>query len=636
MNMKWFSRDQNFYTMVLTDAVLVVVCFYSAYLFRFEFVIPPNELTAFAKTLPYVVIVKIFVFALFHLYRGMWRYTSLNDMVNLMKAVFISSLLIILGVLLIHRFQGYPRSVFIIDGFMTFLAVGGVRMLIRLHFAKESGTIAFPALRVQTHENDRKRVLIIGAGDAGEKAVREIRDNPRLRLKVVAFIDDDPSKIGRTIHDVQVVGDMKGLKNAVENLKVQEVFIAIPSVGTRMRGIVDACKECGVPFKTLPGMGDLIDGRVSVKALRDVDYSDLLGRLQVSTDSEQVRTRMESKPVLVTGGAGSIGSELVRRLVPYNPENIIVLDTNEGRLHEIREEFKTVFGYQRLTLIPGNVLNQELLDKIFARYKPKVVFHAAAYKHVGMMEPNPWELVTNNIRGSRLVMETAIRQGAERFVLVSTDKAVRPTNAMGASKRVAELIMQSYFGADTAMMAVRFGNVVGSSGSVVPLFRKQIAMGGPVTVSHPDVTRYFMTIPEACQLILQAGALGTGGEIFILEMGTPVRIMDMAHDLIRLSGKEPGRDIEIVLKGLEPGEKLYEELITQGEGIVPTEHEKIMVLKTDGLWAGYGDQEGFRRWLMEGIEELYRLAAALDGPGIRRKLKELVPEYEPSDSPFVL
>jgi len=384
--------------------------------------------------------------------------------------------------------------------------------------------------------------------------------------------------------------------------------------------------------------------------LRDVDYSDLLGRPPVVTDTEQVRACIESKAVLVTGGVGSIGSELVRRLVPYNPENIIVLDIAEGNLHGMREEFKRMFGYQRLTLIPGSVLNQAVLDKLFARYQPQVVFHAAAYKHVGMMEPNPWELVSNNIRGSSLVMEKAIHYGAERFVLVSTDKAVRPTNAMGASKRVAELIMQSHFGADTAMMAVRFGNVVGSSGSVMPLFRKQIALGGPVTVSHPEVTRYFMTIPEACQLILQTGALGTGGEIFILEMGTPVRIVDMARDLIRLSGKEPDRDIEIVFRGLEPGEKLYEELITQGEGIVPTEHEKIMVLKPQsaerrgqsaggedvGMWDGYGDQEGFRRWLMEGVEELYQLADAVDGPGIRRKLKELVPEYESTDSPFIL
>ena len=634
--MRRLQGNDNLYRMLLADGVLVAVCFYVAYLFRFEFIIPERELETFVRTLPFVVAVKMAVFSLFHLYRGMWRYTSLIDLIVIAKAVAVSSVALVLGVLLLHRFQGYPRSIFFIDGILTFLAIGGIRMGIRLYFARESGSVAFTELRSRTLEDGTKRVLIYGGGDAGEKALREIKDNPRLRYHVVAFIDDDSSKIGRTIHGVPVVDNVKGLKKTVGNLKVEEVIIAIPSAGTRMREIVDACKGCGVPFKTLPGMGELIEGKVNVKALRDVDYQDLLGRDVVETDTEQVRDCIKNKVIVVFGGAGSIGSELVRRLVPYNASNIIIFDIDTNQLHDIMVELASVAGYQRFTQIRGDILDEAVIDKLFARYRPHVVFHAAACKHVGMMEPAPWELVKTNIRGSGLLMEKAIRYGTERFVLVSTDKAVRPTNAMGASKRVAELILQSHFGTDTVMMAVRFGNVVGSSGSVVPLFRKQIALGGPVTVSHPEVTRYFMTIPEACQLILQAGALGTGGEIFILEMGTPVRIMDMARDLIRLSGKEPDRDIEIVLKGLEPGEKLYEELITQGEGIVPSAHDKIMVLRADGLWAGYGDQEGFRRWLTDGLTELYRLADAVDGPGVRKKLKELVPEYEPSDSPFVL
>ena len=338
----------------------------------------------------------------------------------------------------------------------------------------------------------------------------------------------------------------------------------------------------------------------------------------------------------MTGSGGSIGSELVRQMVMFNPENVILLDASEANLHGIEMELKYNIGYQRYTPILGSIQNGQILDKIFDRYRPQVVFHAAAYKHVAMMELNPWQAVHNNIRGSKTVMEKAINYGADHFVLVSTDKAVRPSNVMGASKRIAELILQSNLGNHTRMMAVRFGNVVGSSGSVIPLFREQIANGGPVRVSHPDVTRYFMTIPEASQLILQAGAIGEGGEIFILEMGTPVKILDMARDLIRLSGKEPDRDIEIVFKGLEPGEKLYEELITEGEGIVPTEHDKIMVLKADVLWNGYGDQAGFRRWLWEGIEELYQLADQQDGCAIRAKLKELVPEYTPKESECVL
>ena len=631
-----FTGHGNLYAMLLVDSLLVVICFYLAYLFRFEFEISPNELAAFARTLPYVVIVKISVFALFHLYRGMWRYTSLNDLVSVIKAVFTSSLLIVLWVIMVHRFEGYPRSVFIIDGLLTFVAIGGIRMVIRLYFTRENGSKTLSPLRSQSQEDDRKRVLIIGGGDAGEKAVREIRDSPRLGYKAVAFIDDDPSKIGRSIHNVPVVDNIKGIGKTVRNLNVDEVLIAIPSAGLQMRQIVEACKGCGVPFKTLPGMGEIIEGKISVKALRDVDYQDLLGRPRVDLKVEDIRGYMENKRVLVTGPGGSIGSELIRQMIQFNPENVILLDTSEANLHGIEMELRYNVGYQRYTPILESVQNGDILDKIFDRYRPEVVFHAAAYKHVPMMELNPWQAVHNNIRGSKMVIEKAINHGADHFVLVSTDKAVRPSNVMGASKRVAELVMQSCLGNHTRMMAVRFGNVVGSSGSVIPLFRDQIARGGPVTVSHPDVTRYFMTIPEACQLILQAGALGTDGEIFVLEMGTPVKIVDMARDLIRLSGKEPDRDIEIEFKGLEPGEKLYEELITEGEGIVPTEHDKIMVLKADGRWNGYGDQEGFRQWLWEGIEELYRLADQQDGCGIRAKLKELVPEYEPQEAECVL
>ncbi|MDZ7696539.1 MAG: nucleoside-diphosphate sugar epimerase/dehydratase [Deltaproteobacteria bacterium] len=629
-------KYSNLWLMLLADTVLVVACFYLAYLFRFEFDIPGRELAIFKATLPWLLGVKITTFAVFHLYRGMWRYTSVGDLVAIVKAVAVSSSLMMLGVLMIQRFSGYPRSIFLIDGALTLVAIGGLRALIRVYFARQQGVhVLFPVHGKKAGE-DSKDLVIVGAGDAGEKALREIRNNPRLRYRVVGFVDDDPLKLGRTIHDVPVIDHIQGLKRAVESLQADEVLIAIPSAGPRMRDIMEACKECGAPFKMLPGLGELIDGRVSVKALRDVDYQDLLGRPQVEGNTEDVRAVIENKRILVTGGGGSIGSELVRRIVLSNPQNIVIRDASEVNLYSIQMELKQIFGYQRYTPVLGSIQNGAFLDRLFTRYRPQVVFHAAAYKHVGMMERNPWQAIHNNIRGSSLVMETAVRHGVDRFVLVSTDKAVRPTNVMGASKRVAELVLQSHLGSQTAMMAVRFGNVVGSSGSVIPLFRKQIAMGGPVTVSHPEVTRFFMTIPEACQLILEAGALGTGGEIFILEMGTPVRILDMARDLIRLSGKEPDRDIEIVFKGLDPGEKLYEELITEGEGIVPTDHEKIMVLRPDGLWDGYGDQDGFRMWLTEGISELYRLADAQDGAGIRRQLKALVPEYQPMESECML
>jgi FlaA1/EpsC-like NDP-sugar epimerase len=622
--------------MLFVDALLVAACFYLAYAFRFEFSIPPKEFSSFSKILPYLLIVKIATFAFFHMYRGMWRYTSLADLFNVIRAVFTSSALIIIGVHMLHRCEGFPRSIFIIDGFLTFLAIGGIRVAIRLCFAQKSGG-AFPVPWTRSPKGYRKRLLIIGAGDSGEKALRELNDNSKLNYDVVAFIDDDPNKIGRSIHNIPVLDDLKGLDKAVKTLNADEVLIAISyATGPQMKRIVDACKRCGAPFKTLPGLGELIEGRVSIKALRDIDYRDLLGRPPVKLDMEAIREYLENKRVLVTGPGGSIGSELCRQLIRFNPENLILVDASEVNLHGIQMELRYNIGYQRFISILGSVQNRQLIDKIFSRYQPEVVFHAAAYKHVSAIELNPWQAVHNNIRGSQMVMETAIKHGIGHFVLVSTDKAVRPCNVMGASKRVAELLLQSYVGNHTRMMAVRFGNVVGSSGSVVPLFREQIARGGPVTVSHPDVTRYFMTIPEASRLILQAGALGADGEIFILKMGTPVRILDMARDLIRLLGKEPEQDIEIVFKGLEPGEKLYEELITEGEGIVPTEYDKIMVLKTDGKWGVYKDQEGFRQWLLEGVEELYELADQQDARGIKKKLKELVPEYTPQETECVL
>jgi FlaA1/EpsC-like NDP-sugar epimerase len=351
---------------------------------------------------------------------------------------------------------------------------------------------------------------------------------------------------------------------------------------------------------------------------------------------EAIGGYLTNRVVLVTGAGGSIGSELCRQIVRFSPETVVLFDASESALYAIQMELKHRVGYLKYKTILGSVQNHRLTDAVFSAFKPHVVFHAAAYKHVPMLERNPWESIFNNILGTRTVIEKAIFHGAERVVMVSTDKAVRPTNVMGASKRMGEMVLQAYQGTGTRLMAVRFGNVVGSSGSVIPLFRSQIARGGPVTITHPEVTRYFMTIPEACQLILEAGALGTGDEIFILEMGTPVKIADMARDLIRLSGKEPGRDIEIIFTGLRAGEKLYEELITEDEGVVETQHKKIMVLRTTHLWNGYGDQDGYRRWLMDGIEELVGLGQRHDGCGIRAKLGEMIPEYRAGDSECVL
>jgi len=355
----------------------------------------------------------------------------------------------------------------------------------------------------------------------------------------------------------------------------------------------------------------------------------------VKLDVEGIKSYIEGRRVMITGAGGSIGSELCRQIVPFNPNEIILLDASEGDLYTIQTEMDQVFSYQKQTSVLGSVRNREIMGKTLTKFSPGVVFHAAAYKHVPMLELNPWQAVLNNIKGTQVLMEECLDHQVGTFVLVSTDKAVRPTNVMGASKRICEMLLQSYAGGDTRMSAVRFGNVVGSSGSVIKLFRDQIRRGGPVTVTHPDVTRFFMTIPEACQLILQCGTYGKNGELFILEMGTAVKVTDMARDLITLSGKDPDKDIEITFTGLRPGEKLYEELITEGEGIVPTEHDKILVLSPNGDWNGHGSQEAYRNHLLAGIQELTDLANAHDACGIKDKLHDLIPEYTPQDTDCV-
>jgi FlaA1/EpsC-like NDP-sugar epimerase len=627
-------KNPKLYVMLLLDVLLFVLAHVAAYLVRFEWELNQQYIDIIKVTLPYLVILKLAVFYVFGNYQGLWRYVSINDFWRLVLASAVSSLLLLQFVFLSKLFIGFPRTVFLLDGCFTFLFTGGLRMAIRSFFAIHEGRtvqgVFLPVIskRRQAYE----RVLIIGAGRAGEKALREIFDNPEMHYHPVGVLDDDPNKRSRSVHGVKVLGPVDDLPRLVGKLGVRKVFIAISSAtGADMRRIVDICKSCGVSFKRLPGIGEIMDGKVGIKTLRDVNYEDLLGRPQVRLDTDDIRAYLEHRTVLVTGCGGSIGSELCRQLIQYDPAALILVDASEENLYQIEMELRCEFNYLRCTPILGRIQAPPLMESVFRKHHPEVVFHAAAYKHVPMLEKNPWEAVFNNILGSRMVMQMAADHAVERFVLVSTDKAVRPTNVMGASKRITELILQSLQGNTTRFMAVRFGNVVGSSGSVIPLFRRQIEHGGPVTVTDAEVTRYFMTIPEAAQLILQAGAMGEAGEIFILEMGTPVNIADMARDLIRLSGKEPDKDIEVIFTGLREGEKLFEELITEGEGIVSTPHEKIMVLRSDGNWNGHGNQAGFRMWLEGQIEELNAVARKQDGAGIKRKLREIVPEYEPQE-----
>lgn len=628
---------KNYYIIFFLDAMLVALSWYSAHLLRFNFVLPDDSMYVVWRILPLIITIKLFCFYFFDLYEGMWRYTSLSDLICILKGCSSASVIIFLMIIFVKGISGFSRSVFIIDLVLTIGLIAGVRLLIRIYFwlgaGDESARIDGAGIVKSLFRNNPsgRRLLIIGAGDCGEKICREIHDNPHLGYKIIGFLDDDPLKLNRRIHGIPVLGTSEDADYYARDLNVKEILIAMPSLSSKeMRKIVERCEGIGVPFKTVPGMGELINGKVTVKTIRDVSYKDLLGREQVKLDEDRIGAYINGKRVLITGAGGSIGSELCRQVCRYMPESIVLFERAESPLYEIELELRENFQYVKIVPKLADILDPVKLDKVFEETRPQVVFHAAAYKHVPMLEHTPWEAINNNVIGTRNVSEAAIKFNVDRFVQVSTDKAVRPTNVMGASKRLAELLIQSQNAcslSDTKFMMVRFGNVVGSVGSVVPLFKRQIEKGGPVTVTHPEMTRYFMTIPEASQLILQAGAMGMGGEIFILDMGMPIKIAEMAEDLIRLSGFRPHEDIQIRYIGLRPGEKLKEELITEGEGIVETSHKKIMVLK--GQVCDVGILNGK-------LERLMELVVSQDGKGIKMALKNMLPEYMPENGKGLL
>ena len=624
-------KNRNFYVVLAGDLVLFAASLLLAYGLRFSLDIPDVEWKRIGFLLPWLLATKVVVFYSMGVYRGMWRYTSVPDAMRLAKASVLATLAIMTALTLVHQFRGFSRSIFLADCIFTLFFCGGFRMVIRILGSQKRSALRFWDREEEDSLPARPvRLLIIGAGDAAATIIREIQGNHRSPYDVVACVDDDVRKHGQTLLDVPVRGPIDRLLFYVNRFQADEILIAMPSVvGEAMRQIVGACKASGLPFKTLPSLGSLVDGKVTVNDVRNVEYEDILGRTPVQLDHAGIGRCLTGKTVAVTGAGGSIGSELCRQILRFNPAVLVLIESSEFNLYRIEQELRMESRFEGLRIVLGRVQDRTLMASVFDRYRPHVVFHAAACKHVPMVELNPREGILNNVLGSLTAMDIAEEYGAERFVLVSTDKAVRPTNVMGASKRVAEIALQSRPAGKTRFMAVRFGNVLGSSGSVIPLFQRQIHAGGPVTVTHPDITRYFMMIPEACQLILQAGAMGEGGEIFLLEMGTPVRIADMARDMIRLSGKVPDQDIQIVYTGLRPGEKLHEELITQGEGIVATAHEKIMVLRRDG--AG-GPEAAADRTVRAQIDWLIQAGDAFQAEQIRSVLKEIVPEYAPAPS----
>ncbi len=603
------------------DLLCIVLSIVSSFFIRYEALFRVGPYLRHNWTLFILVpLVRLPVYYAFRLYRRLWRYASIQEFKVILIAGALGSALVYVfnfGLLPLLNIPYCPsRSIWALEGGISVASLGATRLLLRLW---QSRMTAEDAARLKVLTQNPQRVLIAGAGDAGAMILREIQGNPGLGLDVVGFVDDNPNKLHMHIYGVQVLGMRGDIVDLVKKLRVDEVVIAMPTApGKEIREIKAICEAARVRYKTVPGVYELIDGTVSITQLREVQIEDLLRRQSVELDLESA-AYLRDTVVMVTGAGGSIGSELCRQVAAQRPRCLILLDQGESAVYHIDGELRK--RYPNLALIPvvANIRDLNRMERVMARYAPEIVFHAAAYKHVPLMEINPEEVVINNILGTRNLLQAAERGNVERFVLISTDKAVAPSNFMGASKRVVELLVQDAAKrSGRGFVAVRFGNVLGSEGSVVPLFKKQIADGGPVTVTHPDVERYFMTIHEAVQLVIQAATLGAGGEIFVLDMGEPVKILDLARDLITLSGLQPDRDIEIVFTGLRPGEKLEELLFNEAESYTLTAHEKIFVVTEEMPIESQALQ-----W---GVQKLIRLAQDGEVDRLWGAIQTLAPE----------
>lgn len=561
--------------LVLFDIILVNMSILLAYVLRFDGQLKNIYLEYYKSIIYFAIIaslVKLVCYWLFKLYSSLWRYAGIYEMLSIAGAALVSNA-VVLSCIFLTR-SGIPRSIFVITFFTDIMLVGGLRFSYRiLRKAIRDGMVNVGAA---------KRVMVIGGGEAGALVLKQLRQHPELKSSPIAIIDDDKSKIGRKINGVPILGDRSKIIETARSRKINEIIIAIPFASKKdLNEIYHECSKTNCKVKILPAVSQLIDESVVIQKLRNVNIEDLLGRDPVNLDIEEISSYLEDQVVLVTGGGGSIGSELCRQIVMFNPKLLIILDNYENNAYDIQNELLHKHPGLNLITIIANIRDKHRLDSIFRKYKPDVVFHAAAHKHVPLMELNPSEAIKNNVIGTLNVADCADKHKVKRFVLISTDKAVNPTNIMGATKRIAEMIIQAINRhSSTEFAAVRFGNVLGSNGSVIPLFKKQIEQGGPVTVTHTEVTRFFMTIPEAAQLVIQAGAMAKGGEIFVLDMGQPVKIYDLARKLIKLSGYEPDVDIKIEISGMRPGEKLYEELLLAEEGLQKTKNNKIYIAKS--------------------------------------------------------
>lgn len=607
----WIRR----FFLVIFDIISIVVASYFALLVRFDFsfdLIPQKYEMVVIQMLPLTIIATIVVFILFRLYSSLWTYAGATELTYILGAGVTSGLLNMFLIITCCRKRSVPlpRSYYVL---YTAALIGCVFISRYAYRAIRS------LMQKRVTDAEKKKVLIIGAGSAGDALIREINHSDYINMKVVGVIDDSNSKIGNYIHGVKVLGDRNTILTNVKEFNVDEIIIAMPSVATsEIKEILDICKESGCELKRLPGMYQLVNGEVSVSKLRDVDVNDLLGREPIQVDLDSIMDYVSDRVIMVTGGGGSIGSELCRQIAKHNPKQLVIVDIYENTTYDIQNELKKIFPELNLVVLIASVRNTKRMDQIFETYRPEIVYHAAAHKHVPLMEDSPNEAVKNNVLGTWKVVQAADKFHVKRFVMISTDKAVNPTNIMGATKRICEMIIQTYDKhSETEFVAVRFGNVLGSNGSVIPLFKRQIEAGGPVTVTHPDIIRYFMTIPEAVSLVLQAGAYAKGGEIFVLDMGEPVKILDLAKNLILLSGHKPNEDIMITFTGLRPGEKLYEEMLMKEEGMQDTSNKLIHIGKPIEM-----DEEKF----MEQLEEL-RDYVVEEPDDIREVVQKMVSTY---------
>lgn len=603
--------------LVITDIILINGSVFLSLIMRFEINIasvPEEYIQKYIVNVIPFTIVTLIIFWCFRMYHSLWQYASIAELYKIVEACVVAEL----AHLCVTSFMGWmlPRSCYFTSGVFLIVAMSASRFMYRL---------LRQLINEYRHTSEQLKIMIIGAGEATSVLMREISNSRYLdNSKVVCIIDDDLGKVGKYIRGVKIVGTRDHIKEYARYYDIDEIIFAIPSASTKdKREILNICKETSCNLKILPGVYQMVDGEINIKDLRNVDVLDLLGRDPVKVDIESIMDYVKDKTVLVTGGGGSIGSELCRQLVSHKPKCLIIFDIYENNAYDIQQELKIKYPDANVVTLIGSIRNTSRLESVFEQYKPDIVYHAAAHKHVPLMEVSPNEAIKNNVVGTWNVAKMADKYGVKKFVMISTDKAVNPTNVMGATKRICEMIIQSFNEkSKTDFVAVRFGNVLGSNGSVIPLFKRQIEAGGPVTVTHPDIIRYFMTIPEAVSLVLQAGAYAKGGEIFILDMGEPVKIDDLAKNLIRLSGYTLGVDMEIKYTGLRPGEKLYEELLMNEEGMQDTDNKLIHIGRPIEF-----DKEHF----YEKLEELKEMAYAEDSADIRKKIMEVVDTYHPQN-----